>query len=437
MGSYYSNYAHSTRWRFDYVCTRVADNKYTVSWSLHVERTTSGSIRGDCCLYINNGLVHRYTGTAADARANQMPEGAQYTVKRSSLTQGQWDSGSFDVGLDGNGNGSFTVSLTSHIYTGAWNAYNVSFSTQTESLHYHTGATAGSLSIRDNGNNSFTISAGAGTNGANNAILGLYNLGYRYSPTAAWTNWYYEANNNGNDTASNKAVSATISFSPSGTADTRTVYYRAYWDAVQVAGEDNPHKSSSANIKQYIKPGDPGKPVIEYTKSRLTIKEPWTISWYAAQAGNSNSPISGYRLRIYKNGLPIDIKNSSGTVVSVTVGADKYYDMSGTSYVINPSSHGILPGDKISIALFAYAFNGAGTRLWSGNEENAVLSDVYTVQNAGVMRPLVDGKHVEGVVWACIPDSTTNSKIRWVEADIVKTAIKDSSTNSIKWVEGE
>lgn len=301
-------------------------------------------------------------------------------------------------------------------------------SVEPSASYYYTNGTAPTLTITDNGNNTATMSGYLGSNGTNNALGGstLYWTTNGMPPNGG--SWYTPDENMG--ATSGGYYSKTINI-PSNCNTIWAVTYCSFSYNQTNTG----HKSKS--VKYYKAPGDPGKPVIEYTKSRLTIKEPWTISWDAAQAGNTNTPIAGYRLRIYKNGLPIDIKNSSGTVVSTTVDADKYYDMSGTSYVINPIDHGILPGDNISIALFAYAFNGAGTRLWSGNEENAVISDVYTVQNAGVMRPLVNNKYVEGVVWACIPDSTTDSKIRWVEADIVKTAIKDSSTNSIKWVEGE
>lgn len=301
-------------------------------------------------------------------------------------------------------------------------------SVEPSASYYYTNGSAPTLTITDNGDNTATMSGSLGSNGTNNGIAGS---------TLYWTTNGLQPNGGSSYTAA-ESMGTTSGGSYSKTINIPSTC-STIWAVTYCSFSYNSTNTGHINqsVKYYTAPGDPGKPVIEYTKSRLTIKEPWTISWDAAQAGNTNTPISGYRLRIYKNGLPIDIKNSSGTVVSATVGADKYYDMSGTSYVINPSSHGILPGDKISIALFAYAFNGAGTRLWSGNEENAVLSDVYTVQNAGVMRPLVDGKHVEGVVWACIPDSTTDSKIKWVEADIVKTAIKDSSTNSIKWVEGE
>ena len=300
-------------------------------------------------------------------------------------------------------------------------------SVEPSASYYYTNGTAPTLTITDNGNNTCTISGSLGSDGTNNGITGS---------TLYYTTNGLQPNGGSSYTTAINVLSPTRTYSRTfNIPETCSTIWAVTYCSFSYNSTNTGHQNKS--VKYYKAPGDPGKPVISYTKSRLTIKEPWTISWDAAQAGNSNSPVAGYRIRLYKNGLPIDIKNSSGTVVSATVGADKYYDMSGTSYVINPIDHGILPGDNISIALFAYAINGAGTRLWSGNGENAVISDVYTIQNAGVMRPLVNNKYVEGVVWACIPDSTTDSKIKWVEADIVKTAIKDSSTNSIKWVEGE
>ena len=286
---------------------------------------------------------------------------------------------------------------------------------------YSAGA-APTIEVVDNGNNTATLRGTQGQSGINNPLV--------------WSSYYYTTNgytpSDGawHTTTVPLALSEGAAFSKNFTITSDTTITAHAWSGLPLgnlfSGE------ARTLVKYYAAPGDPGKPVIEYTKSRLTIKEPWTISWDAAAAGNTNTPIAGYRLRIYKNSLPIDIKNSSGTVVSTTVDADKYYDMNETSYVINPISHGILPGDSIRIELFAYAFNGAGTKLWSGNEENAVLSDVYTVQNAGVMHPLVDGQYVEGVVWACIPDSTSASRIKWVEADIVKTCVSKDN-----WVEAE
>lgn len=317
-----------------------------------------------------------------------------------------------------------TVSITLGVSTSkdSTSATYMTFTSGELTRNKWTHGTAPTISVVDNGNNTATLSGTQGISGNNNSLI--------------WSSYYYTTNGHTpsdgawHTTTVPLALSEGAAFSKIFTITSDTTITAHAWSGF-------PHGNLFSGeartlVKYYAAPSDPGKPVIEYTKSRLTIKEPWTISWDAATAGNTNTPIAGYRLRIYKNGIPIDIKNSSGTVVSATVGADKYYDMNETSYVINPISHGILPGDNIRIELFAYAFNGAGTRLWSGNEERAVLSDVYTVQNAGVMHPLVDGQYVEGVVWACIPDSTSASRIKWVEADIVKTCISKDN-----WVEAE
>ena len=309
----------------------------------------------------------------------------------------------------------------------------MSFTDSTLSRTYWSDGSAPSLTITDNGNNTATMSGYLGSNGSNNGITGstLYWTTNGLPPNGG--TWYTTSESMG--TTSGGWYSKTISI-PSNCSTIWAVTYCSF----SYNSTNTGHISQS--VKYYKAPSDPGKPVISYTKSRLTIKEPWTISWDAAQAGNSNSPISGYRIRLYKNGLPIHIKDSSGTIIS-TGGTgeqeDKYYDTGSTacSLVINPIDHGLLPGDTVKLTIFAYIKTGNNEKWWSGQGSTPASSIEYTVQNAGVMRPLVNGKHVEGVVWACIPDSTTDSKIKWVEADIVKTAIKDSSTNSIKWVEGE
>ena len=310
---------------------------------------------------------------------------------------------------------------------------DMSFTDSTLSRTYWSDGSAPSLTITDNGNNTATMSGYLGSNGSNNGITGstLYWTTNGLPPNGG--TWYTTSESMG--TTSGGYYSKTINIPSNCTTIWAVTYCSFSYNSTNTG-----HISQS--VKYYTAPGDPGKPVISYTKTRLTIKEPWTISWDAAQAGNSNSPVAGYRIRLYKNGLPIHIKDSSGTIIS-TGGTgeqeDKYYDTGSTacSLVINPIDHGLLPGDTVKLTIFAYIKTGNNEKWWSGQGSTPASSIEYTVQNAGVMRPLVNGKHVEGVVWACIPDSTTDSKIKWVEADIVKTAIKDSSTNSIKWVEGE
>lgn len=286
-----------------------------------------------------------------------------------------------------------------------------------------TDAAKGSLTLTDNGDNSFTIQAGAGTAGTNNAILGLYNLDYRYNSADSWTNWYYETNSNGNDTASNKAVSKKISFTPTNANANRTVYYRAYWNAAQVAGEDNPHTSTSSTVKQYRAPGAPGKPTLDsssYRNGRLTIKQNWKYTWTAGTDGTGSCPVLGYRIRIYKNGsLVKGFSAGTNSVLIKNSGTNEYVDRAGKTnctIILNPVSFGFVPGDTIQIGIYSYAQNGAGTWLYSGGGSVQVTSDTSTVQNSGVMRVRPSGSWKEGVVSIKVNNT-------WKEAEVVYTKV--------------
>lgn len=320
---------------------------------------------------------------------------------------------------------SWTLSLSGGFT--AVNRRDCTCSVKPSASYYYTDGTAPTITITDNGNNTCTISGALGSDGTNNGITGS---------TLYYTTNGLQPNGGSSYTTAINVLSPARTYSRTfNIPETCSTIWAVTYCSFSYNQTNTGHQNKS--VKYYKAPGDPGKPIISYTKTRLTIKEPWTISWDAAQAGNSNSPIAGYRIRLYKNGLPIYIKNSSGTIIS-TGGTgeqdDKYYDTNSTdcSLVINPIDHGLLPGDNIQIVIYAYAVRGDKERIYSGNGENGILSDVYTVQNAGVMRPLVDGQYVEGVVWACIPDSTSASRTKWVEADIVKTCISPNN-----WVEAE
>jgi hypothetical protein len=179
--------------------------------------------------------------------------------------------------------------------------------------------------------------------------------------------------------------------------------------------------AASAAVKYYAAPGNPGKPVLtnsSYRNGRLTIKQPWTFLWTPATASNSNSPVAGYRLRLYKNKTCIPIKNSAGTQLSSNSGNDYYYDTNSTSssITIDPVIHGLNAGDIIYLTLFAYAKNGKGEKLFSGNSATAIASDEYTIQNAGVVNVKVNGSWKEGQVYVKVNGS-------WKEAETVNVKV--------------
>lgn len=255
---------------------------------------------------------------------------------------------------------------------------------------WYTSIGKGTISIKDNGNNTFTITGTKGANGENNTASGP-NLSWGYTDSYGTT------------TTSGKA----ITLDTSGTANTRTVYAKNITKATY--GSDTT-ATTSAKIAQYLAPNAPSNVKITYSKSRLTIKENWTVSWTAATAKNTNSPIEGYRIRLFKNGKAIPLKRSNGTVISTASTDDNYYDRSTTATTIPVyiKHYDFKPGDKVYARINAYTLDKIGNKKFS----SGVNSSTYTVQNAGIIHVKQDGNWKEGQVYVKVSGS-------WKEAAAV------------------
>lgn len=267
-----------------------------------------------------------------------------------------------------------------------------------------------SISITDNKNNTFKLNCTGATAAAdsNNAVSSnTFTWGYDTSYDRTHTTNSVIYNLQESDAASTNVYGRAVSV-PANFGVTKTIYL-------------NPNPTA---ITYYVAPGNPGKPVISYTKSRLTIKEPWTFSWTAAKPGNSYShnAVKGYRIRLYKNDINIPIFNSSGGQLSVLSGitdGDYIYDSESTttSITIDPTKHGFAVGDIVELGIYAYSKNGIGGLLFSGNNTNEQISNASEVQNAGIMRIKISDAWKEGQVWLKVNNA-------WQEAETinVKTA---------------
>ena len=261
----------------------------------------------------------------------------------------------------------------------------------------------GSTTITDNGNNTFTITATKGKDGTNNPAKGLINLEYGY------TDSYGTAYTNG----------ATIKLTISGTGETRTVYATSTTEATYGS---NKVATTSKAIKQYLAPlASSTTPTIGYTKTRLTTKENWKLSWGAGTKQGA-SGVAGYRIRIYVNDQSIPIKNSAGTVISYNSGGNKdsyYYDTESTAtsftFYAPLETEYIKPDDKVYLMVYAYSKDGTGYKNFSAQK----VSSTLTVYNAATVniKPTAN-TWAEGQVW--IKDTTG-----WHEATSVY--IKDST----------
>ena len=278
-----------------------------------------------------------------------------------------------------------------------------------------TAGTAPSVSVADLGNNKVIISGSLGTNGSSNTIKSAM--------------LYYTTD--GTDPSSSSSRILISLTATSGAAFAKTIpiasacTVKAYVSCSFTFNTTG--KAASTTAKYYVAPGNPGKPVLStgsFKNNKLTVKQNWTYAWTAASAGNVNSPVAGYRIRLYKNNINIPILNSAGAQLSVlNTGSttDYVYDTENISTVltINPSLHGYTKGDTVYLTIFAYAKNGASDKLWSGSGATAVSSASTTVTGAGTVRVKPAGSWVEGQVYVKVNKT-------WVEAEAVSVKASGS-----------
>ena len=286
---------------------------------------------------------------------------------------------------------------------------------------------APTMEIIDNGNNTATIRGNLGQNGTNNGMTGSTLFWTTNGNEPADGSWYTSKESMGK--TSGGAYSKTIDI-PDGCTTIKAVTYCYF---TYTNNTNTGHRTQS--VKHYKAPGNPGKPSIIYTKSRLTNRENWTLKWTAASAGNSNSPVIGYRVRLAKKG-PNDsnwrwapFKNASGTTIttvggSTSNGTDYYYDTESTAVSLTIKPDGAMPGDIYWVGLYAYSKNGAGSTLWSGNGTNIIWSDEYKVRNSGIMRIKHNNTWKEGIVFIKVGNT-------WKEAESVHIKVGSS------WKESE
>ena len=299
-------------------------------------------------------------------------------------------------------------------YTPSDNWWQCTFNYST----YEDGTAPKIIVFSDQGNNTCLVSGKLGKSGSNN-VLGNATLYYTTNglPPDDSKDWT-EALSLGK--TSEGSFSKTIPI-PAGCTKIYVIVYCEF--------TYNKTSTGNKSINIYAIPGSPGTPKISYTKKRLTIKENWKVTWAIAQAGNSISPIQGYRFRIYKKPAggtkftTIKLYDTSGKLISSDMGTasnvidHRYYcDMASVSMTIDPSKHDIVPGDTIKIGLYAYTRDGGGDKLFSEGQQ---FSADYVVRNAGIVNVKVNGSWEEGQVW-------TKVNGVWKEAETVNAKVSST-----------
>jgi hypothetical protein len=274
-----------------------------------------------------------------------------------------------------------------------------------------TDVTPGSITITDNGNTTFSITASGGVNGTNNPVTS--------------TTLYYKLASSDNYTKASGLSVKNVSLDSSTSNKYRTVY--AYVEVKGTYGSKITSSTVSEKIINYRAPTSPGTPVISYNRSRLTVKEDWKYTWSAATKANDNSAVAGYRIRIYKNGSEVTgLKLGSDDVITKGTGSNTWVDRENTTLTatFDPVDLGFNPKDKVKLGVYAYSKNNKGTPLWSGSGKTQSVSAESTVQNAGIVHIKNSGTWVEGQVWVKISGE-------WKEAVSVQTKVSGEWKESI------
>jgi hypothetical protein len=252
-----------------------------------------------------------------------------------------------------------------------------------------TNGTVPTVLIVDNKNNTFSISGKLGTKGELN-------------PLESATLYYTTNGDDPSDSeSSRKSVSLTAtsgaSYAKNNLAISKAGTVKAY--VVCKFKYNTTTATDSLDVIYYAAPTAPGKPVLSYTKSRLTVKEPWKFTWTKATAGNSKSPLKGYEVALMR-------KPKNATVF---IAADIKELASAATEIIyqDPAALSFVPGDTVQLWLTAYSVNGLGTKLTT-----FVMSDEYVVRNAGIVNIKVGGSWKEGQVFIKVSGN-------WKEAETV------------------
>ena len=375
------------RIKVDYTISGMSANM-TVRLQLARENGDYGTY-GTTTPYIDGNLT-AWTGTISsgcatrnDNECSLIPDSYFTTIGSKSFT-----------GLTANSSGNFSKSIT--VGASSSNS-NMALSNRAVTVSFAGGwsnCTSGLInSVVDNGNNTVTVKGNIGTSGTNNPVTSS-SLVYIF-------NGQSENSSIALGSTSGGSFSKTISI-PSDKSSF-TCYIHTY------SSKNNAQsQSKSYSIKYYGYPGNPGKPTLSYRRKGPTLKEALSFNWVAASPG-TNTPIVGYRLRLYKNGSLI-------TGVNPNDSSAYYYDTDSTSttYSFDASALGFKVGDTIKLGIYAYGKNGAGSWLFNGEGTSAaqVNSDEYTFINAGIIRIKKDGIWKEGQVYIKVNGI-------WKEADSV------------------
>lgn len=297
----------------------------------------------------------------------------------------------------------------------------------------YTGYTNGTKPIGwkivDNGDNTFKITGTRGTAGTNNKIeeATLYYTTNGNVPKAGSS---YTAEVDLGTTSGDTYTSDNYKITTKCTVKAIVQYHYKY-NNTSTGTPDTTDAIKSKTIIFYKNPThNSGKvPVLDsssFKNNRLTLKQDWKYNWSGVfSAGNTDTPIKQFRVRLFKGTSKQPIALSGSTLIK---GTSTYVDVDAkiTSLSFDPTTFGFEPNNTVKLGLYAKAKNGAGTDLWNGGgaTEAQVYSIVSPVENAGVVHVNTSTtstpNFVEGIVYVYTGTGSTYDASKWVEAELVQ-----------------
>ena len=238
LGPYNSDgQGSSVQSKLVYSVTRNATS-YTIDYSLIFNRTNTWE--GEPTSGTATGYVY-YNGSQIATKTN-----TNFTVPNNK-SDAVLVSGRKKVNLSALSSSSFTIGYSCTRGNTASSAYFIVSKKTSGSIAvsaYATGVGTPSVSITDNGNNTFSISATKGSNGTNNTATGVGGISYSFD-NSNWT-----SGSSGSITAN------------------KTVYGRAYTTGTY---NNSGYASTSKAIKYYSKPGTPTVTISDDGSGTVTI----------------------------------------------------------------------------------------------------------------------------------------------------------------------
>lgn len=365
-----------------------SDDKTKIKYKVSVNNEVNHNHRNSLYVFAGNSIIYNTTLSRYEGSTSSFPhldgssisgevDYTKYSDKDSSMTFKvyiacyQWAQPGF---------GGLTADLESRLSSGSL----------TISRRYYTNATIAAPTIVDLGNNGCKFTFRPGKDGTSNAVS---DNEYRYdiSNGKGFTSWK----------SFSEETSITESFGdlPAGSAATRTVKA----EVRATAKYNTPTNSNSATIKQYAFPYPPKSIVINKNNasgSKYVANKPMAVSWTAAAKGNSNSPVTAYKVVFQKltNGSFKDMTLESTMTLTANSSTIKptsnsYFIVAPTSFSFNPKAFKFSAKDTFRIKIWS------SSSVIKGYSSSAAVSANIAFQNAGIINFKQSGSYKEGQVY--------------------------------------